>query len=167
MNIAYIGLGSNIEPRHEHLKAALELLCDHEEIKLTKQSSIYETEPVDYLDQAQFLNMVVEVETTLTNLELLASCQKIEAKLGRDRAAQEVDKGPRTMDLDILLFNNENRDLDILRIPHPRMHERAFVLIPLQEIVPDKVMPTSGKEIDELIDRLSEKDLAGVTKWGT
>jgi len=165
MNIAYIGLGSNIEPRHEHLKAALELLCDHEEIKLTKQSSIYETEPVDYLDQAQFLNMVVEVETTLTNLELLASCQKIEAKLGRDRAAQEVDKGPRTMDLDILLFNNENRDLDILRIPHPRMHERAFVLIPLQEIAPDRVLPTSGKEITELVELLPEKEVAGVVKW--
>lgn len=165
MNIAYIGLGSNIEPRHEHLQKAIELLRNHKEINITNQSSIYETEPVDYLNQAQFLNMVVEVETTLSNLDLLAACQEVETKLGRDRAAQEVDKGPRTMDLDILLFNNENRDLDILRIPHPRMHERAFVLIPLQEIAPEQVLPTSGKQIVELVESLPEKEVAGVVKW--
>src|SRR5699024_6156596 len=121
MNIAYISLGSNIEPREDYLMQAIALLKEHEQINVSKESSIYETEPVDYLEQARFLNMVVEIETNLTNLDLLAYCQEVEAKLGRDRAMQEVDKGPRTMDLDILLFNNENRELDVLRIPHPRM----------------------------------------------
>src|SRR5690625_7345863 len=121
MNDVFIGLGSNIEPRGQHLERALELLENHDGIKIVNRSSIYETEPVDFTEQDKFLNMVIEIETSLSNLELLTYCQEIEVKLGRDREAQPFDKGPRTIDLDILLFNNENRDLDILRIPHPRM----------------------------------------------
>lgn len=165
MNEAFIGLGSNIEPRGKYINEAMELLESHEEIKIVKRSSIYETEPVDYTEQDKFLNMVIEVETSLSNLELLTYCQEIEIKLGRDRDAQPFDKGPRTIDLDILLFNNENRDLDVLRIPHPRMHERAFVLIPFNEIAPDRILPTSGKRIDELVERLSAREVKGVVKW--
>lgn len=165
MNVAFIGLGSNIEPRKENLDQALQLLVEHKQIRIVNKSSIYETEPVDYTDQAQFLNMVIKVETTLSNLDLLTACQTIEKELGRDREAQQIEKGPRTIDLDILLFNNENRDLDILRIPHPRMHERAFVLIPLNEIAPEHIIPTSGRRIDELVEQLPEKDIKGVVKW--
>lgn len=166
MNVAFIGIGSNIEPRKQHIDSALEHLAKHNQITIVKQSSIYETAPVDYTEQDLFLNMVVKVETSLQSLDLLAYCQEIEKKLGRDRDTEQIEKGPRTMDLDILLFNDENRDLDILRIPHPRMHERAFVLVPLHEIAPDKVLPTSGRRIDELVDRLSNSDLQGVVKWG-
>src|SRR5699024_5401448 len=165
MNEAFIGLGSNIEPRSEYLDRAIKLLENHEEVKIVNRSSIYETEPVDYTKQDKFLNMVIAVETSLSNLELLTYCQEIEIKLGRDRDAQSFDKGPRTIDLDILLFNNENRDLDVLRIPHPRMHERAFVLIPFNEIAPDRILPTSGKRIDELVERLSAREVKGVVKW--
>lgn len=165
MNRSFIGLGSNIEPRQEHLERAIQLLTEHEQITVVQQSSIYETEPVDYTDQARFLNMVIEIETTLSNLDLLTACQEIETELGRNRDKEQVEKGPRTMDLDILLFNNENRDLDILRIPHPRMHERAFVLIPLSEIAPEQILPTSGRRIDELVERLPKKELKGVLKW--
>lgn len=165
MNEVFIGLGSNIEPRGQHLERAMELLENHDGIKIVNRSSIYETEPVDFTEQDKFLNMVIEIETSLSNLELLTYCQEIEVKLGRDREAQPFDKGPRTIDLDILLFNNENRDLDILRIPHPRMHERAFVLIPLHEIAPDRILPTSGKRIDELVERLSAREIKGVVKW--
>lgn len=165
MNRAFIGLGSNIEPRKEYLDKALQLLEDHTHINIVQRSSIYETEPVDYVDQDRFLNMVIEVETSLSNLELLTYCQEVEIKLGRNPEEQEIEKGPRTMDLDILLFNNENRDLDVLRIPHPRMHERAFVLIPFNEIAPECILPTSGKRIDELVERLSTKEVKGVNKW--
>lgn len=165
MNVAYISLGSNIEPRKEYIDRALEKLERHEGITIDQQSSIYETAPVDYTDQAHFLNMVVKVKTSLANIDLLEACQMIERELGRDREKEQIEKGPRTIDLDILLFNNENRDLERLRIPHPRMHERAFVLVPLNEIAPDKVMPTSGRRIDELVERLSKKDLDSVVKW--
>lgn len=165
MNIAFIGLGSNIEPREQYLQKALQLLEQHESITIVQQSSIYETEPVDYTDQAKFLNMVIEVNTTLSNLDLLSACQQIEKELGRAGEENRIEKGPRTIDLDILLFNNENRDLERLRIPHPRMHVRAFVLIPLNEIAPDRVLPTSGRRIDELVERLPKRDRKSVVKW--
>lgn len=165
MNIAYIGLGSNIEPRKQYLTRAIQLLQEHESITVKKQSSIYETEPVDYTNQDKFLNMVVEIETSLSNVDLLEYCQGIENKLGRDRTKNQIEKGPRTIDLDILLFNHENRDLGMLRIPHPRLHERAFVLVPLNEIAPDQVLPTSGKRIEDLLERLPKKEIQGVVKW--
>ncbi len=166
MNIAFIGLGSNIEPREDHLLRALELMEEDNKVTIVAKSSIYETVPVGYTEQAQFLNMVVKVETSFKNLELLEFLQQIEKTLGRDRETQ-VKNGPRTIDLDILLFNNENRDLDVLRIPHPRMHERAFVLVPLKEIAPEEVIPTSGKRIDDLVDELPKKELEGVKLWKT
>lgn len=165
MNIVYIGLGSNIEPRKTYLLQAIESLEKHEAITVKKQSSIYETEPVDYADQDKFLNMAIQIETSLSNIELLEYCQEIERKLGRNRTENSIEKGPRTIDLDILMFNNENRDLGRLRIPHPRLHERAFVIVPLNEIAPDQVLPTSGKRIEDLYDSLPSRDLKGVVKW--
>ncbi len=164
MNISFVGLGSNIEPREENLNRALQLIEENDDVTIVKRSSIYETEPVDYTEQDKFLNMVIKLETSMKNLELLQFLQEVETTLGRKRE-EEIEKGPRTIDLDILLFNNENRDLDVLRIPHPRMHERAFVLVPLSEIAPDQVMPTSGRRIDELLEQLPEKEIEEVVLY--
>lgn len=162
MNKAFIGLGSNIQPRRKYLDEAIQTLQENKEIEIMQQSSIYETAPVGYENQDAFLNMVLEIDTSLSNMTLLEVCQEIEQKLGRERT---IKNGPRTVDLDILLYNNENRELPRLRIPHPRMHERAFVLVPLYEIAPDKVMPTDGALIEDLYNRLSNKELSGVKKW--
>lgn len=162
MNVAYISLGSNIEPREQYMEDALKKLEAHKDITIVTKSTIYETAPVDYLEQDQFLNMVIEVETSLKNIELLHACQQIENELGRERT---IDKGPRTMDLDILLFNCENREIEGLRIPHPRLHERAFILIPLFEIAPELALPTSGVLIEDLLHKISEKEKATVVKW--
>src|SRR5699024_408279 len=162
MNIAYISLGSNIEPRESYMEKAIALLQAHDQIDIIKRSSIYETAPVGYLDQSQFLNMVIQIKTSLKNMELLRACQAIENELGRETT---IENGPRTMDLDILLYNNENRDLEELRIPHRRIHERAFVLIPLYEIAPDIALPTSGVLIEDILHKISEKEKATVIKW--
>ncbi|MBU8807201.1 2-amino-4-hydroxy-6-hydroxymethyldihydropteridine diphosphokinase [Bacillus subtilis] len=130
-NIAYIALGSNIGDRETYLRQAVALLHQHAAVTVTKVSSIYETDPVGYEDQAQFLNMAVEIKTSLNPFELLELTQQIENELGRTR---EVRWGPRTADLDILLFNRENIETEQLIVPHPRMYERLFVLAPLAEI---------------------------------
>lgn len=160
--IAYLSLGTNIEPRETHLTKALELLVQNKAISILKKSSIYETVPVGYTDQADFLNMVIEVRTNLSSLQLLEYCQNIEQQLGRKR---EFRFGPRTIDLDILLYNQENSTVERLTIPHPRMHERAFVLIPLVEIAPSLTLPNNNKSIMDLINQLSKEELSGVKKW--
>ncbi|KKK36639.1 2-amino-4-hydroxy-6-hydroxymethyldihydropteridine pyrophosphokinase [Mesobacillus campisalis] len=130
-NTAYLALGSNIGDRLGYLGRAVELLHRHEKIEVVNTSSIYETDPVGYTDQDAFLNMVVKVQTCLGPLDLLEAVNKIEAKLGRKRG---IRWGPRTLDLDILLYNQENINSEKLTVPHPRMQERAFVMIPLLEI---------------------------------
>lgn len=165
MNVAYIGLGSNIEPKERYLADAIQLLNKHEKISLRKQSSIYETEPVDYLEQDRFLNMVVEIETSLTSIELLKYCQQIELELGRDRSEMQIEKGPRTIDLDILLYNEETSNLEKLQLPHPRLHERAFVLVPLNEIAPTLKVPKLGKKIQQLLQQLPDEAIKEVVKW--
>lgn len=162
MNKAYIALGTNIEPRFDFLNRAIGLLAAHPDISILQKSSIYETEPVGYLEQANFLNMVLEVNTTLASLELLDVCQGIENELGRKR---NIRFGPRTIDLDILLFNNENRTTEQLMIPHPRMHERAFVLTPLADVAPNKIIPTRNESVVNLLEKLPEKEKDGVIKW--
>src|SRR5690625_3498320 len=99
MNVVYVSLGSHIEPRVQYLKDEKKKLNEHDDITVTKQSSIYETETVDYTEQNDFLNMVIEIETSLGNVAFLEVCQQIEDELGRDR---KVEKGPRTIDIDIL-----------------------------------------------------------------
>ncbi|WP_186673382.1 2-amino-4-hydroxy-6-hydroxymethyldihydropteridine diphosphokinase [Sporosarcina sp. BP05] len=135
MNVAYLSIGSNIGDRLYHLTEAVRALHSHDGIIVTSVSSIYETAPVGFTDQADFLNMVVCVETALTAQVLLEECQKVEHGLGRVR---DVRWGPRTADLDILLYNSESIETENLIVPHPRMYERAFVLIPLLEIAPLK-----------------------------
>lgn len=159
MNNAYIALGTNIEPRSTYIQKALGELVIHKDIQLIKESSIYETAPVGYLDQAHFLNLVIEVKTSLSAFELLKTCQAIETKLGRER---NVRFGPRTIDLDILLYNDENINTKTLTIPHPRMHERAFVLVPLDEIAPAVRIPTHNKSVSQMLSNLSKEELADV-----
>lgn len=130
-NIAYIALGTNQGDRENFLLTAIKLLDDSPCISLIDHSSIFETEPVGYTEQPKFLNMVVKIRTSLSANELLEITQKLEKDLGRKR---EIHWGPRTIDLDILLFNDENIELEHLKVPHPRMFERAFVIIPLLEI---------------------------------
>lgn len=160
MNRAYIALGTNIEPRHTHLKKAIEALENHESIQLISQSSIYETAPVGYIEQADFLNMVLEIETSLLPSDLLDVCQHIEQGLGRERT---IRFGPRTIDLDILVYNDENIKTDRLIVPHPRMHERAFVLVPLNEI--GVRLTIQGASVTEFLSNLSEKDIKEVVQW--
>lgn len=131
MNESYLSLGSNIGDRLDMLKQAVRMLADHSAIEVAAISSLYETDPVGFTEQAAFLNMVVHVRTGLSALDLLNVCQGIEQKLQRERL---VRWGPRTIDLDILLYNQDNVESERLVIPHPRMHERAFVLVPLLEV---------------------------------
>ncbi|RDW16876.1 2-amino-4-hydroxy-6-hydroxymethyldihydropteridine diphosphokinase [Oceanobacillus chungangensis] len=161
MNQAYLALGTNIEPRLDYLQEALLALEDHEAIAIKQKSSIYETAPVGYTNQADFLNMVIEVETTLHSMELLGYCQQVELDLGRKR---DIRFGPRTIDLDILTYNQENSKIERLIIPHPRMHERAFVLVPLQEIAADYLIPVWNKRPQDLINTLPKADVKDVRK---
>ncbi|MFC0472913.1 2-amino-4-hydroxy-6-hydroxymethyldihydropteridine diphosphokinase [Halalkalibacter kiskunsagensis] len=156
----YIALGSNIGDRYDYLEKAIELLRAEEHIQVVKRSSIYETEPVGYVDQQSFLNMVVYIQTALSAWELLGVTQSIERDCGRER---DIRWGPRTIDLDILLFDQENMMMENLSIPHPRMWERAFVIVPLKEIHPNLYAKHLGQTIQEIYDELPDKE--GVTIW--
>ena len=135
MNQAFLSIGTNIGEREKNLQDAIHLLMGQNEVKVTAISSIYETAAVGYTEQADFLNIAVAVETTLSAENLLSVCQGIENDLGRVR---EFRWGPRIIDLDILLYNTETIETESLIVPHPRMFERAFVLVPLQEIMTPK-----------------------------
>ena len=130
--VAYISLGSNIGDRAYYLTEAVSRLDAHPQIQMIGSSSIYETEPVGYTDQDSFLNKVVAVCTTLTSHELLSYMLQVEIELGRTR---DIRWGPRTLDLDLLLYGKEQINTADLILPHPRMEERAFVLIPLIEVM--------------------------------
>lgn len=161
MNKVYIALGTNIEPRKKYLQQAIEQLNVLEEILLVKKSAIYETKPVGYMDQADFLNMVIEIKTSFTPIQLLDVCQSIERELGRKRT---IRFGPRTIDLDILIYNHENIKSERLIVPHPRIDERAFVLVPLAEIAPH-VEINEGITVEQAKENLPKEDLFGVVKF--
>ncbi|PLR65679.1 MULTISPECIES: 2-amino-4-hydroxy-6-hydroxymethyldihydropteridine diphosphokinase [Bacillaceae] len=160
MNEAQLALGSNIGNRERYLKDAILSLHGHSSIEVVKISSIYETDPIGYEDQDAFLNMVLSVRTDLSAFQLLREMQQIEKRLGRVR---DIKWGPRTLDLDILLFNHENIETEQLIIPHPRMLERSFVLIPLHEIEHDIRIPNSNQPLSVIIDQLTDKK--GVRIW--
>ena len=159
-NIAYLSLGSNLGDRMNYLKLAIQALACHPKINVLAISSVYETDPVGYTDQGKFLNMAVKIKTSLYAEELLETCLEIEKSLGRVR---ETKWGPRTIDLDILLYNNENRKTDRLIIPHPRMHERLFVLIPILEIDLFLKIPTIDKPLIDILEQIPNKK--GVRLW--
>ena len=153
---AFLGLGTNLGDRKENLDKALGLISCHEGINIKRISSIYETKPVGYIDQSDFLNLVVMVETNLNPFELLDTCLKIELDLKRERT---IRWGPRTIDIDVLIYENKILKSDKLEIPHPRMHEREFVLAPLNEIAPDAVHPTLGKTVQEMLLEVGNQDV--------
>ncbi len=133
MKDVYLSIGTNIGERYENLQQAVALLREKENIEVVRVSSVYETAAVGYTDQADFLNIAVHLKTDASSTEMLKICQSIEQELGRVR---EFRWGPRIIDLDILLYNQETIESENLLVPHPRMYERAFVLVPLVEITP-------------------------------
>jgi len=152
MITVYIALGTNVGEREDNLLQALHLLPESG-VLIRRVSSIYETEPVDYLDQEWFLNMVLEAQTELDALDLLSALRLIEARMGSTKA---FAKGPRKIDLDILLYGNETIDTPELQVPHPRMLERNFVLIPLAEIAPSLRHPSWKSGVAHLLDVSSD-----------
>jgi 2-amino-4-hydroxy-6-hydroxymethyldihydropteridine diphosphokinase len=162
MPVVYIALGTNLEPRAAHLEKALELFRSLPDVEVKRVSSIYESKPVGYLDQPDFLNLVFEAETDLLPLDLLDSCQSIEQELGRVRT---IRFGPRTLDVDIVLYGVESIKEERLIVPHPRMQERSFVLLPLQELNPEYVVPEWNKTVNELVAELPANDLEEIWKY--
>ncbi|MED3662416.1 2-amino-4-hydroxy-6-hydroxymethyldihydropteridine diphosphokinase [Ureibacillus sp. FSL K6-8385] len=160
MNDVYLSLGTNLGDREKHLKEAIKLLQQQEGIVIQKVSPIYETAPVGYVNQPSFLNMALYAQTTLTPFELLEKCQSIEHDLGRVRT---IRWGPRTIDLDILLYNNDNIESEKLIIPHPRMFERAFVLVPLMDVA--KKPYTEKLQQAETALRNMDIEKEGIRKW--
>jgi len=141
---AYIGLGGNVGNADATLRSALEWLDALPGTRLLAASRMYRTAPVGGIEQADFTNAVVRIETRLTADALLQALFTIERAYGRDRA-REQRWGPRTLDLDLLLYGEEVIDVDGLSVPHPRIAERAFVLVPLAEIAPDALIPGHGR----------------------
>lgn len=148
MTVAYLGLGANLGDRLAGLQRAVDLL-DAEGVGVVASSRVWETEPVGGPDQPDYLNAVVRVETELEPMQLLAACQRVERALGRVR---EVRWGPRTIDIDVLLFGDVTIEDPTLTLPHPRMLERAFVLLPLLELDPDPVLPDGRHVLDTAVD---------------
>lgn len=131
MTTCYIGIGSNLGDRRAYIEKAIEGLRKVEDIKVTRSSAIYETDPVSDIPQGKFLNGVIEIETSLGPEELLKELNRIEGALGRKRT---IKNGPRTIDLDILYYGDENINEKDLTIPHPKIQEREFVLKGLKEL---------------------------------
>lgn len=145
---AFLGLGSNLGDRHAHLQRAVDLLDAEPGIEVAGSSSVWETDPVGGPSQPDYLNAVVRVRTELAPLDLLAACLRTEAALGRVR---DVRWGPRTMDIDVLLIDTLVLNDADLTVPHPRMTERAFVLLPLLELQPDATLPDGTSLADALL----------------
>ena len=158
---AYVGLGSNLGDRAGYLLLAVRGMLDAV-LDVIRLSSIYETEPVEYENQPAFLNMVAELRgSTLPSPEqMLARLLRIEYALGRTR---DIHLGPRTIDLDLLIFKDEQMETEFLTLPHPRLALRRFVLVPLNELAPSLVHPVLGKPISELL--AQTKDRSTVTRW--
>jgi 2-amino-4-hydroxy-6-hydroxymethyldihydropteridine diphosphokinase len=147
LKTAYLALGSNIGDREANLREALARL-EAADVRVTRKSSIYETEPRYVRDQPEFLNAVVEAETGLFPLQLLARVRKIEQEMGRQRV---TPNGPRNIDIDILFYGKSVIDAPELQVPHPRIAERSFVLEPLAEIAPQLRHPLTGKTASEML----------------
>ncbi len=153
---AFIGLGSNLGDREANLRQALEHLALTPETTVVRASSLYDTEPVGALDQPHFLNAVAQLETQLAPRQLLWNLMLIERRLGRVRTQRW---GPRTLDLDLLLYEDAVIDEDDLQVPHPELPKRSFVLVPLVELDPMLLHPATGETMLALLQRLGARPL--------
>jgi 2-amino-4-hydroxy-6-hydroxymethyldihydropteridine diphosphokinase len=158
---AYVGLGSNLGDRAGYLLLAVRGMLDAG-LDVIRLSSIYETEAVEYEKQPPFLNMVAELRgaTLPSPDQMMARLLRIEYALGRTR---DVHMGPRTIDLDLLIYKDHRADSEFLTLPHPRIASRRFVLVPLNELVPNLIHPVLGKAVSELL--ADTKDRSNVTRW--
>lgn len=152
MTKTYIGLGTNVGDKEANIKTALKHLKAEREIKVLRVASLYYTEPIGLPEQEWFVNTVVEVETSLPPFDLLSKLILIENRMGRNH---NIYWGPRVIDLDILLYGEIRVNIPGLQIPHPRMIDRAFVLVPLAELEPDMLL--EGRRIDVLAEQLSTR----------
>ncbi len=158
MSVAYIALGSNLGDRLQYLTEAVRRLCAAPHTRLLRASSVYETAPQGKTDQPAFLNMVVEVWTELNPTDLLAHTQAVERSLGRVRLERW---GPRTIDLDLLLYDRVRLREPDLELPHPRMRERSFVLTPLLELTPELALPgEEGRPLREALVQVADQEVA-------
>ena len=152
MYAAYIGFGSNIGDRLAHIRNAIHALSQTEGITLQRVSSVYKTAPIGYTAQAEFLNGVAAIQTHLPPLSLLHTLKNIETAIGRQH---RIRWGPREIDLDILIYGDLCLQTEELVIPHPEMHRRRFVLVPLAELAPDLVHPIFQETVQVLLERLA------------
>lgn len=157
---AYLALGSNLGERQQYLRRAIDALHETKGIAVLQESPVYETAAVGFTDQPDFLNMTIHVQTTLTPEELLDKALSIEKQLGRTR---EVKWGPRTIDIDILFYGKLVTKTEKLIVPHPYLHERAFVLLPLRDIAAGWVHPLLQMTVHEMAEQVSGKE--GVRRW--
>ena len=154
----YLGLGTNLGERTANLEQAIELLQTGG-VSVLRRSSVYETKPQDVLDQPWFLNMVVECETKLFPMQLVNKVLRIEKTMGRNRGPSAIRRGPRLIDIDVLLYNNVVMQATRLTVPHPRMFDRRFVLEPLLELAPAMRDPRTKQPIREMLAHVSNQPI--------
>ena len=165
MKNVMIGLGSNIGAKSDYLNQALVKINGLDQVAVKQVSQVYQTEPVGYKDQDDFYNMVaaLEIEEGKAPLTLLEDLLAIEADLDRKRT---IKNGPRTIDLDVLLVEDQEIDDPKLQVPHSRLQDRAFVLVPLAELAPNSLVPGLDQTVSDLLDELDQADLTGVKALG-